>query len=709
MVRLRQYCNSEQALAPRRLPTLAVLCLVSGAVLAAAGTFSPTQAQRPQLQNIDLSFEQPIYLKASNTGAGDKFGIVAISGDTLVVSAREKNSSAGSVYVFVRDGTTWSQQAYLRASNTDPGDLFGWSVAISGDTLVVGAQGEERYIGAAYVFTRSGTQWSQQAYLKASPSPGTDAAFGSSVAISGDTVVVGAANAYGGFGAAYVFARSGTTWSQQADLTDIGVCDNFGQSVAVSGDTVVVGSLWAEAHFGQSVAVSGDTVVVGSHWAEAAYVFTRNGTVWSQQTCLRASNTAFGDNFGVSVDLSDDTLVVGAWEEDSSATGINGDQSNNSADRAGAAYVFTRSGTVWSQQAYLKASNTGPSDFFGRWVRMFDDTLVVGANHEASNATGINGDQSNNSVPSAGAAYVFTRNGTVWSQQAYLKASSTGVDDRFGRYISDDTIVVGAFLEDSNATGINGDSDDNSMPDAGAVYVFPYLSEAPDDDSDGVDDSIENEAPNGGDANNDGTADSEQAHVASLPNAVTGEYVSLISAQGTSLVSVQAVENPSPMDLPPGVVFPLGLFEFSAQGLDPGTATSVELLLPDGLEIDTYYKFGPTPGNGTDHWYDFVWDDLTGVEVSEGKLDLHFIDGSRGDDDLSANGTVVEPGGPAQLLGSFFFPQFADGSIANIQLLCTLVLANAGADSAVQVEFFSSPDGEPMGADPGRAGNRLPF
>ncbi len=342
-----------------------------------------------------------------------------------------------------------------------------------------------------------------------------------------------------------------------------------------------------------------------------------------------------------------------------------------------------------------------------RWIGNIG--CARGANHEASNATGINGDQSNNSVPSAGAAYVFTRNGTVWSQQAYLKASSTGVDDRFGRYISDDTIVVGAFLEDSNATGINGDSDDNSMPDAGAVYVFPYLSEAPDDDSDGVDDSIENEAPNGGDANNDGTADSEQAHVASLPNAVTGEYVSLISAQGTSLVSVQAVENPSPMDLPPGVVFPLGLFEFSAQGLDPGTATSVELLLPDGLEIDTYYKFGPTPGNGTDHWYDFVWDDLTGVEVSEGKLDLHFIDGSRGDDDLSANGTVVEPGGPAQLLGSFFFPQFADGSIANIQLLCTLVLANAGADSAVQVEFFSSPDGEPMELTLGELGTDSRF
>ncbi len=151
------------------------------------------------------------------------------------------------------------------------------------------------------------------------------------------------------------------------------------------------------------------------------------------------------------------------------------------------------------------------------------------------------------------------------------------------------------------------------------------------------------------------------------------------------------------------------MFQFSVQGLAPGAATSVELLLPDGLEIDTYYKFGPTPGNGTDHWYDFVSDEMTGVEISEGKLDLHFIDGGRGDDDLSANGTVVEPGGPAQVLGSFFFPQFADGSIANIQLLSTLVLANAGEDSAVQVEFFSSPDGEPMELTLGDLGTNSRF
>ncbi len=226
---------------------------------------------------------------------------------------------------------------------------------------------------------------------------------------------------------------------------------------------------------------------------------------------------------------------------------------------SGSAYVFTRSDTTWSQQARLRAFRTGGFDEFGISVAISGDTLVVGAFLEDGNATGGTGDQSNNSAPDAGAAYVFTRDGTVWSQQAYLKASNTGGGDFFGRSVAilDDTLVVAANHEASNATGINGDSDDNSMPDAGAVYVFPHLSAPPDDDKDGVEDSLEEAAPNGGDGNHDGTADSEQAHGASLPSAVTGEYVSLVSVQGTSLVAVQTVENPSPMDTPPGVVFPL--------------------------------------------------------------------------------------------------------------------------------------------------------
>ena len=159
-------------------------------------------------------------------------------------------------------------------------------------------------------------------------------------------------------------------------------------------------------------------------------------------------------------------MVVGASGEDSNATGINGDQTNNSASDSGAAYVFVRNGVTWTQQAYLKASNTDAGDLFGYSVAVSGDTVVVGAYGEDSNATGVNGDQTDNSARDSGAAYVFVRNGGTWTQQAYLKASNTDGGDGFGYSVavSGDTVVVGAFGEDSNATGINGDQTNNSAP-----------------------------------------------------------------------------------------------------------------------------------------------------------------------------------------------------------------------------------------------------
>ena len=186
------------------------------------------------------------------------------------------------------------------------------------------------------------------------------------------------------------------------------------------------------------------------------------------------------DNFGSSVSLSGDgnTLVVGARYEDSNATGINGDQTDNSSSSAGAAYVFTRSGATWSQQSYIKASNADGGDLFGYATSISDDgnTIAVGAFLEDSNATGINGDQTDNSSSNAGAVYIFTRSGTTWSQQSYIKASNADGGDQFGEFISlsadGNTLAVGAYNEDSNATGINGDQTDNSSSNAGAVYIF---------------------------------------------------------------------------------------------------------------------------------------------------------------------------------------------------------------------------------------------
>ena len=178
----------------------------------------------------------------------------------------------------------------------------------------------------------------------------------------------------------------------------------------------------------------------------------------------------------------------------------------------------------------------------------------------------------------------------------------------------------------------------------GTSGLFTICDES---DGDNVCDDVENLAPNTGDGNNDGIPDSTQANVASLPNAVDGSYVTLVSLNGTSLAGVRAVENPSPRDVPAAVAFPVGLLEFMVNSIFPGGSATVQLLLPSGIAVDTYYKFGPTPADPADHWYEFLFDGTTGAEIVIGTVSIHFVDGQHGDDDLSSNGQIVEPGAPA--------------------------------------------------------------
>ena len=397
---------------------------------------------------------QTAYLKASNTNAGDRFGAaVAVSGNTVVVGANTEDSNAtgvdgdqsdnsainsGAAYVFVRTGSTWSQQAYLKASNTEAADQFGFSVAVSGDIVVVGARVEGS----------------------------------SATGVNGDQSDNSAVNS----GAAYVFVRTGSTWIQQAYLkaSNTDANDNFGEPVVVSGDTVVVG---ADGEDSSATGIDGDQSNNNAINSGAAYVFVRAGSTWIQQAYLKASNASISDTFAESVAVSGDTVIVGATAEDSNATGVDGDQSDNSAINSGAAYVFVRTGSTWSQQAYLKASNTEGGDFFGESVAVSGDTAVVGAIREDSEAAGVNGNQANNGTSSSGAAYAFVRTGSTWSQQAYLKASNPGAEDLFGFTVavSGDAVVVGSPLEDSSATGINGNQFNNSEVGSGAAYLFARM------------------------------------------------------------------------------------------------------------------------------------------------------------------------------------------------------------------------------------------
>ncbi len=484
------------------------------------------------LADFTRYFQNYTYAKASNTDANDYFGYsVSISsdGNTLAVGTYGEGSNAtgidgdqsdnsayqsGAVYIFTRSGSVWSQQAYIKASNTDAYDWFGFSVSISsdGNTLAVGAIKEGSNAtgingdqsdnsaggsGAVYIFTRSGSVWSQQAYIKASNTDANDQ-FGWSVSISsdGNTLAVGTytedSNAAGingdqsnnsasQSGAVYIFTRSGSVWSQQAYIkaSNTDANDYFGKSVLINndGNTLAVG---ASGEGSNATGINGDQSNNSAGGSGAVYIFTRSGSVWTQQDYIKASNTEANDYFGRSVSINNDgnTLVIGASGEGSNATGINGDQSDNSAGGSGAVYIFTRSGSVWSQQAYVKASNTDAWDSFGRSVSISSDgnTLAVGTGNEDSNAAGINGDQSNNSASQSGAVYIFIRSGSVWTQQDYIKASNTGGSDHFGNSVSisndGNTIVVGATSEDSYATGINGVQSDNSAQNSGAAYII---------------------------------------------------------------------------------------------------------------------------------------------------------------------------------------------------------------------------------------------
>jgi hypothetical protein len=451
------------------------------------------------------------YIKASNTHTSSYFGsAIALAADTLVVGAMYESSAAkginnpgtgsgasssGAVYVYARPpGSTWTQQAYIKASNTRPpaGYLggaasFGTSVSLSGDTLVVGSDGESSgatgidgdqndtsaiSAGSVYVFTRSGEVWSQQAYVKASNTRAF-MFFGSSVAVSGDTMVVGAigeasaAKTIDGnqsdtsaarSGAVYVFTRSGRTWTQttyiKGSRTHQGA--TFGRSVALEGDTLVVGAPYEAAEAG------------------AAYVFRRNGSTWSEEVHLKASNPRVGAHFGERVTLSADTLAVSATMESSRAVGVGGDQSDASMGAAGAVYVFKRRATGWAQEAYVKATNTREGAQFGSAVAALGDWLAVGARFEAGPSSGIDGDAFAGTMKQAGAVYLFQRSGGTWVPRRYVKAPHTTPDASFGTSValSGVELAVGAVGEASKATGINGEQRDGSAPYAGAAYVY---------------------------------------------------------------------------------------------------------------------------------------------------------------------------------------------------------------------------------------------
>lgn len=369
----------------------------------------------------------PAVLTAADGMPNDWFGrSVSIDGDTALVGADAAdeggNDNQGAAYVFVREAGGWVQQARLVADDGAQFDQFGISVAVSGDTALVGSPAN-----AAYVFERNAGVWTQTAKLTASDGVSDDT-FGIAVALDGDTALVGArqANVDGrnNQGAAYVFVRSAGTWTEQAKLTASNglAFDLFGDAVALSGDVAAVGAAFADPG--------------GNDAQGAAYIYARTGTIWTEQAVLGASDAAPGARFGSSVAASGDSVVVGSNYADIGAN-----------VRQGAAYVYQRSGTTWSEQAKLSAAAGTTNSEFGISAAIDGDVAVIGAWFDAG----------------VGSAHVFQRAGGAWSETATLASANPGDNDQFGNSVSvsGDIALIGAWLTD-----ING------QVDQGAVHVF---------------------------------------------------------------------------------------------------------------------------------------------------------------------------------------------------------------------------------------------
>lgn len=433
--------------------------------------------------------------------ASSQFGVaVAIDGTTVAVGQSQADPSGhtdqGAAHVYVWDGTTWALQADLLAGDGAAGDQFGTSVALEGDTVIVGSPLDDFSSlmdrGSAYVFVRSGATWSEQQKLSSTVTS-AGARLGGSVSISVDTVVLGAAQDSNGLtvptsvytGSAYVFTRSGTVWSLQQKLIvpSAAASDQIGASVTISGDTVLAGAplrnvgadtdegsafvfvrsgaTWtvqtelvtvgaaAADHVGRAVTLAGDVALLGApdtdvgNYAGQGAIrgFLRSGSTWSQEAPLVAGEGLSQGSLGVSVALSGDTAVVGEYRHD----GVSG-------TRNGAAHVFVRVGGVWTRQARLVPFDGASSDEFGSSVAIDGDTLAIGA---PLASVGGNAQQ--------GAVYVFVRAGGQWSLQAKLLGSSGAASNRFGSAVAllGDRLFVGA----SGAT-VGGNASQ------GRVHVF---------------------------------------------------------------------------------------------------------------------------------------------------------------------------------------------------------------------------------------------
>ncbi|MEP7106746.1 MAG: FG-GAP repeat protein [Ferruginibacter sp.] len=371
----------------------------------------------------------PIGRSASDGSASDRFGIsVSISGDYAIVGANLDDNGAktdqGAAYIFMRQGGTWSEQSKLTASDGGAGDNFGNSVGISGDYAIVGSpRGAGNWFlqGAAYIFVRTGSTWTQQAKLNASDGLIGDY-FGTSVSISGADVLVGAPNdsdPFANMGSAYVFVRTGAGWSQQSKLTvSYGKYnDRFGFSVSINGDYAIVGAPFT-------------SINIAYPYDGSAYIFVRSGVTWALQVDLYRADGFQDDNFGYSVSISGDYAIVGEPGEYAAPYTHNG-----------AAYIYKRNGTSWSLPIKLTAADSEAESYFGNSVCISGDYAIIGKYYDAAGSN-----------PYQGSAYIYRRSASAWTLERKVDDGSGQNPGLFGSAVgvSGYNYIIGAVGKNSS-------------------------------------------------------------------------------------------------------------------------------------------------------------------------------------------------------------------------------------------------------------------
>ena len=413
------------------METLIVLLLLTITSLSSMGTYESLVQLNTDNNKID--WVEQVKLNVSDSEEYDYFGLfVSISGNYALIGVFADDNLKGSAYIFKRDGTTWIQDQKLTASDGEENDLFGVSVSLDGDYALIGASSMNGVSGSAYVFKRYGTSWLEETKLT---SEGISHYFGRSVSLDGNYALIGVPGDDAFKGSAYVFKRTGTTWNEEAKLTasDGEASDLFGCSVNINDDHALIGAVEYD-------------LDAGKYGPGSAYVFKRDGTSWTEEAKLTASDGETSDGFGISVALNRNYAFVGSqWDDD------NGEES-------GSVYVFKCSDNIWTEETKLTASDGKKYDQFGASVSLDGDYALIGA----MMVVGYNG-----------AAYVFKRTGTTWNEEAKLTASDGESGDWFGTSVSFNGgyALIGSPMDDTDRGSayvfVKGDG--NQPPDAPAI------------------------------------------------------------------------------------------------------------------------------------------------------------------------------------------------------------------------------------------------